>query len=155
VPFADEFINPDLELSVEDLAKWSPSQETHTYAKDLEQIAMGFAHGIQIPRRLVEATAPEMAQDKKRMRKLYHGYLGLVGGWQRIAGDEWEPEDSEEAHQFGAQVILDDWIPERLDFVASERARLATIGVQAGQRKWANRVINVLNNEEHTIRRTQ
>lgn len=99
-----------------------------------------------IPRRLGgDATREELAEDKRRCRRVAHALLQSYRGWSK---DELKPLDTESVRQTGAQLLWESFAAEHLVEMQT-RARLAvTWAVSSGETRWAKKAATNFTNEQ-------
>lgn len=106
-----------------------------------------------IPRRLgTDATAEELALDKKRARRVGHALKQSLSGWTK----KYKLEADEEIRRAGAQLDWTTWLPAATTAVMVNRRLIATYAIRSQQESWGKSAIVKLNNElnwiEHAMR---
>lgn len=142
-----------------DMPEMSPEEVEGLCRKHYAEVALlvvAFSHTKDIPRRLGEVTAQELAQDKKAARRLIHLYGQLEAQWRR-AGlnlDGIDEPSGSEARKFGAQVIVPTWCRSRVATIEARAECIVTNLVHFGDRRRVNRTVLLFNNELAGLGRT-
>lgn len=151
--FADQYLEPDFSLTPALLAVWTVAAETEAKLGYLVDDFKALTWAAAIPRRLGGAAKGDaLALDKKRLKAGAHLLRGLIDGWAvHRPGWDFGSLDLDavplELRQRGAQLDWSAWVELGIDRATWDRSRVVTIGLQAGERRWANAAANLLTRE--------
>jgi hypothetical protein len=151
--FLDEYYDETFELSAERLRDWSPNGEASQRCLWLARNAKITSLAEQIPRRLGgDATPQELSADKKNMRRSSYMLRTQSEIWLGVIPEPVRPkinwdEYTDSMRISAAQMIFHNWISGAIVDTQILRKEITTRSVQTGNRKWANRVVNLLTKE--------
>lgn len=130
-----QFYSPDCEISPAEASQFDWRHWAHDTAVTYNTFVLIFEVALGIPRRLGgQATGRELADDKQSLRRLLHLYTQMRERWLHFSGMPltFDAKPSREMVSFGAQVLVPEWIPLRLDNATRCRTEFVTITQQKG-----------------------
>lgn len=150
--FLHEHIDTGLELSDKELAQFDPSawQEIESVRAVTE--AQKLAIAASIPRRLGgEASREELAKDKKMARRLEWTMRNAVVDWK---GD---PDlilaaMPDEIRREGTVLLLDEWVADRVAYVAIRKSKCAALCARLGLIKLGSQFVQRYLNEQKNLK---
>jgi hypothetical protein len=141
--YLERFYDPGLELPEPPLVR------EHIEAGEVERIQRALAVVVvagTIPRRLGgDATADELAQDKKRCRRVSHALSNSIYAWTKKRAAM--PEVEDEIRIKGAQLNWTTFKDEHVAELMVRQRLLATWAVRNEERRWGKTAIVHLENE--------
>lgn len=145
-PYAAPYYDPDL-------PGWTAEQVSTALREHYDSIcfwAMAFKVTAEIPRRLGgDATADQLALDKKGARRLHSLYCKMDEYWRKTTSELAGLPDAPgaEHRKRGAQVDIPTWVQDRMVEVAALRIKVTTSLVRLDEHKTANVIVNRLSQE--------
>lgn len=116
------------DLSLEVDATLSDEDITAQEVKRLQQACCLVGAAKATPRRLGDATREELADDKRRARRVLHPLRQSLAIW---GGEDREPTNEEKSA--GSQIKWGEWFEEHCAVVVNRRVYIATWAKQTGQ----------------------
>lgn len=121
-------------------------------ADECERISSALAivlFASTIPRRLGgDASSDELAEDKKRCRRVAHALRQAYRGWDMRSPSL---NDSEDVRQAGAQLVWSDFGTRHLTRLNSRLVLSATFAIRAGEDRWGKSAVTNYRNERNWV----
>lgn len=141
--YAEKYVDPAFKMSEDDFKNWSVNKMVTLEQDRLVGLATVLWVAAEIPRRLGDVTAEDLAKDKKDLRKLVRVYEGLHKRWGTIDNRVYEPplvSPTPEQRKIGAQIDTAEFGLEQRAAATLLRSVNVTALAQLGLKKVANRV---------------
>jgi hypothetical protein len=145
MPLLERYVARNITVSAGELASWS------TGLVEAEQQARLSREATAWPRRLgQDASAAELARDKKLARRMRHAFLRVLDEW---GGDtEMQAGPQDELRRAAAVMQWDAYVQNHQRQLEALRAGVATYAHAAGERKWGNRAVHLFTMELEAVR---
>lgn len=149
--YADQWYDRSLMMGYDELSHWSSIEFIMQRVSWMQSGMRVATYAQEIPRRLgAEAAADELAFDKKIMRRLAYFFENGARSWIPMldgSGVEASEVPTEQERRWAAQLDVAHWIGTLIQDTERDRSVQVTHAIQAGDRRYANRVAQRLTSE--------
>lgn len=153
-PYLETYFNKRLQIE----PTQTPAQLSQYEIARIQTQATRILVAMDVPRRLgADATSAELADDKRRCRRVLHVLRQQMLSWaeQDESRIQQRPIDEEDRRE-GSTLLWKTWWKDHKKYLEQRRAYLATWGLKTGEKTYANKSVNRLDQElkqmEHAMR---